>query len=96
MPFQPHVRLSKNDHLKDDDAANYMKNVPYPSASASLMYAMVATRPDIAHAFRVVSRLMANPGRAHWEVIKSILRYLKGTKSIPISWKGSISVKRIL
>ena len=24
---------------------------------------------------------MANPGRAHWEGIKSILRYLKGSKS---------------
>ena len=46
----------------------------------SLTYTMVATWPNIAHAVGVVSRFMANPGRAHWEAIKSILRYLKGTK----------------
>ncbi|KAH7301632.1 hypothetical protein KP509_23G035000 [Ceratopteris richardii] len=34
-----------------------------------------------AHAVGVVSRFMANPGKAHWEAVKSILRYLKGTKN---------------
>ena len=66
--------------FKDDDAGNCMKNVPYASACDSLMYAMVATWPDIVHAVGVVSRFIANPGRAHREAIKSILRYLKGTK----------------
>ena len=80
VPLQLHVRLSKDDCPKDDDAANYMKNVPYAPACSSLMYAMVATRPDIAHAVGVVSRFTFNLGRAHWEAIKSILRYLKGTK----------------
>ena len=80
VPLQPHVRLSKDDCRKDDDVINYMKNVPYASACGSLMYAMVATRPDIAHAVKVVSRFMVNPDRAHYEAIKSILRYLKGTK----------------
>ena len=40
-----------------------MTLVPYASAIGSLMYAMVCTRPDIAHALGVVSRYMANP----WE-----------------------------
>ena len=43
------------------------------------MYAMVSTCPDIAHAVGVVSRFMSNPKKAHWEAIKWILRYLKGT-----------------
>ena len=46
------------------------------------MYAMVCTRPDLAHAVSVVSRFMSNPGRAHWEAVKWILRYLNGTKDI--------------
>ena len=35
----------------------YMSKVPYASAVGSLMYAMVFTRPDIAHA---VGRLKSN------------------------------------
>ncbi|RVW83202.1 Retrovirus-related Pol polyprotein from transposon TNT 1-94 [Vitis vinifera] len=33
-----------------------MPKVPYASTVGSLMYAMVCTRPDIAHAIGVVSR----------------------------------------
>ena len=42
------------------------------------MYAMVATRPDIAFAVGVVSRFMADLGRKHSDAIKGILRYLSG------------------
>src|SRR4029450_12534750 len=57
----------------------FMAKVPYASAIGSLMYAMVCTRPDIAHAVGAVSRFMANPGKRHWEAVKWILRYLRGT-----------------
>ena len=71
-----------------------MKNVPYASACGSLMYAMVATWPDIVHAVGVVSRFMANPGRAHWEAIKSILGYFKGTKGKCLCYgKGPLELK---
>ncbi|RVW76573.1 Retrovirus-related Pol polyprotein from transposon TNT 1-94 [Vitis vinifera] len=36
-----------------------MSKVPYASAIGSLMYAMVCTRPDIAHVVGVVSRFMS-------------------------------------
>ena len=57
-----------------------MKSVPYAPAVGSLMYAMVATRPDIAHAIGVVRRFMHNPGRSHWNAVKHVFRYLVGTK----------------
>ena len=47
---------------------------------------MVATRPDITNAVGVVSRYMSNPGRSHWQAIKCILRYLKGTMSACIAY----------
>ena len=56
-----------------------MAKVPYASAVGSLMYAMVATRPDIAYAVGIVSRFMSNPGKKHWDAVKTILRYLSGT-----------------
>jgi hypothetical protein len=40
---------------------------------------MVCTRPNITYAVGVVSRFMKNPGEAHWNVVKWILMYLKGT-----------------
>jgi hypothetical protein len=55
-----------------------MKNVLYASAVGSLMYAMVCTRPDVAHAVGVVCRFLSNPGKVHWNAAKWILRYLKG------------------
>ena len=57
-----------------------MKNVSYASVCGSLMYPMVATWPDIAHAVKVVSRFMANLSRGHCEAIKSTLRYLNRTR----------------
>ncbi|KAL2630722.1 hypothetical protein R1flu_015408 [Riccia fluitans] len=56
-----------------------MSKIPYESAIGSLMYLMVCTRPDIAYALGKVSKYNANPGKVHWEAMKWILRYIKGT-----------------
>ncbi|MCO5610248.1 hypothetical protein L7F22_064484 [Adiantum nelumboides] len=74
VPLQPYVKISKEDCPNSKEATNDMQSVPYASACGSLMYAMVATRPDITHAVGVVSRFMANPGRLHWDAVKSIMR----------------------
>ena len=53
------------------------------------MYTMVVTRHDLSHVVGVVSRYMSNPGWKHWEVIKHILRYLRGTKDARLTF-GSV------
>ncbi|GJV12066.1 putative RNA-directed DNA polymerase [Tanacetum coccineum] len=63
-----------------------MDRVPYASAVGSLMYAMVCTRPDLAHAVGVVSRFLSNPGKKHWEAVKWIFRYLRGTSKLGITF----------
>ncbi|KAL6334535.1 hypothetical protein AAG906_018034 [Vitis piasezkii] len=63
-----------------------MRRVPYASAVGSLMYAMVCTRPDIAYAVGVVSRFLSNPGRHHWEAVKWIMRYLRGTSKLKLTF----------
>ncbi|GJY99068.1 retrotransposon protein, putative, ty1-copia subclass [Tanacetum coccineum] len=40
------------------------------------------SRPDIAHAVSIASRYLANPGKNHWEAVKWILKYLKGTADV--------------
>ncbi|MCO5578707.1 hypothetical protein L7F22_032552 [Adiantum nelumboides] len=91
---QPYVKISKDDRPKSKEEANDMQSVPYASACGSLMYAMVATRLDIAHAVRVVSRFMATPSRLHWDAVNSIMRYLKGTKNKCLCYgKGPLELK---
>ncbi|KAL2246275.1 UNVERIFIED_CONTAM: Retrovirus-related Pol polyprotein from transposon TNT 1-94 [Sesamum indicum] len=61
-----------------------MRVTPYASAIGSLMYAMICTRPDIAHAS---GRVM------HWEAVKWILRYLRGTKDRALVFgKGKLTL----
>ena len=80
-PLENHIKLSKEQSPKTAEERDHMALVPYASAVGSLMYAMVCTRPDIAHAMGVVSRYMVNPGKEHWGAVKWLLRYLRGTSS---------------
>lgn len=59
-----------------------MSQIPYASGVGSIMYAMISSRPDLEHPINVVSRFMANPGLEHWEALKWVLRYLKGSPNL--------------
>ena len=60
-PLATHFKISKEMCPKAQEVMDYMCKFPYASAVERLMYAMVCTRPDIAHAVGVVSRYMKNP-----------------------------------
>ena len=81
-PLAGHFKLSSNQCPTSEKDKEEMQKVPYASAVGSLMYAMVCTRPDIAHAVGVVSRFLSNPGKEHWAAVKWILRYLRGTSKV--------------
>ena len=59
------VKLSVEQCPKTQEEEEDMSCVHYASAIGSLMYAMVYTRPDIAHAVRVLSRFMSKLGKEH-------------------------------
>ncbi|GJY06382.1 retrovirus-related pol polyprotein from transposon TNT 1-94 [Tanacetum coccineum] len=79
QPLGDQFKLSKKQAPKMKASRLRIAKVPYALAVGSLLYAMVCTRPDIAHVVGVVSRFMSNPGREHWKAVKWLLRYLKGT-----------------
>ena len=85
-PLPTNLRLSRKNSPTSALEGNHMKSVPYAPAVGSLMYAMVATRPDIAHAVGIISRFMHNPDRAHWNAVKHIFRYLVGTQDYGIAF----------
>ena len=88
-PLANHFKLSKEQSPKTAEERDHMTLVPYASAVGSLMYAMVCTRPDIAHVVEVVSRYTENSGKEHWEVVKWLLRYLRGTSSTSLCFGKS-------
>ena len=63
-----------------------MKNAPYQQAIGSLMYAALATRPDIMYSVSLLSRFMKDPGRVHWAAVKRVICYLKGTKNVKLTY----------
>ena len=73
-----------------------MSHVPYASAVGSLMYAMVYTRPDIAHAMGVLSKFMSKPGNEHWTTVKWVFRYLRGTASYGLCYEGRPGLDRVV
>ncbi|GJZ97608.1 gag-pol polyprotein [Tanacetum coccineum] len=93
-PFATNIKLSSKMSPSSEKERMEMSRVPYASAVESLMFAMICTRPDIAHAVGVVSRYIAKPGKKHWEVVKRILRYIKGTSDVALCYgESGLTVK---
>jgi hypothetical protein len=53
--------------------------VPYLSAIGALMYLANCTRPDIAFSVNLLARYSSAPTLRHWNGVKHVLRYLRGT-----------------
>ena len=88
-PLGSHFKLSKEQSPKTEEERDHMIKVPYASTIGSLMYVMVCTRPSIAHAVGVMSRFMSRPRKQNWEVVKWILRYLKGLSDTYLCFTGA-------
>jgi hypothetical protein len=87
-PLASHLKLTKEMCPKTWEEIEYMSRVPYSSTVGSLMYVMVFTRPDITHEVGVVSSYMNDTGKEHWEEIKWIHRYLRGTSTHELCFEG--------
>ncbi|XP_065060473.1 uncharacterized protein LOC135687761 [Rhopilema esculentum] len=53
-----------------------------------LTYAATATRSDIAAAVGVLSQFMSHPSKKHWQGIKRIFRYIKGTVNCGLKFES--------
>ena len=79
VPIPVGVKLSVEHCPKTQEEEHDISCVPYASAVGSLMYVMVCTRLNIAHAVGVLRRFMSKPGKEHWTIVKRVFRYLHGT-----------------
>lgn len=87
-PLTTHFKLSTMQSPSTDKKKEDMKKVLYALAVGSLMYAIVSIRLSATHAVGVVNRFLSNPGREHWNAAKQILRYLRGTSKLGLSFES--------
>lgn len=59
-PLVGHFKLGSSLSPTSEEEKEEMKSILYASVVDSLMYAMVCTRPDIAHVVEVVSQFLSN------------------------------------
>jgi len=95
-PIPLGVRLSVEQCPKTQEEEEDMCRVPYASAVDSLIYVMVCTRPNIAHAVGVLSRFMSKPGKEHWTTVEQVFRYLCGTSDYGLCYQGRPGLERVL
>ena len=89
FPVPSTNRLSKeqcphpDQDIEDERRTNLSE---YRALVGKLVYAMVGTRPDIAFAVSQCSRFFSNPGKLHMKAARHIVRYLKGTTNIGLTF----------
>ena len=80
--------------LSKEDCSKRVDPTLYKSMVGSLMY-LTATRPDLMHAVRLISRFMETPKDSHCQAGKRILRYVKGTKGFGILYTANNDFKLV-
>jgi transposase InsO family protein len=89
VPMDPKTVLCKGENEEETEA-------PYRQVLGSLMYLMVATRPDLSFVTTELAQFMAKPKPEHWKALKSVLRYLSGTTSLGLTFGSSKTDLQIL
>ena len=82
IPLDPVHMLLKDDGPSTDGDKAKMANKPYHKLIGALTWISVTSHPEIAFAATHLAQFNSNPGEAHWEARKTVLKYLKGA----INW----------
>ena len=72
-PLDPIMVLSTTMSPTLEEAKQKMKGIPYLTGVGSLMYASMATCPDITFATNQLSQLNSNHGLPHWTALQHVL-----------------------
>jgi hypothetical protein len=77
-------------HIRKEGEPTANANL-YRQMVGSMMHAAVYTRPDIAFVANKLSQYDADPSAAHMHAAKHLLRYLKGSIDLGITYSASAS-----
>ena len=82
-PLEPGVHLLESDRPSEPDP-ELRRN--YQVIVGTLQYLCTYTRPDLVFATNQLAKHMSNPGPVHMAHARRVLRYLKGTASLGITY----------
>ena len=85
IPYDPSIHLKKN-------KGSPIAQSEYAKIIGSVMFLMNCTHPDIAYAVSRLSRYIHNPAYEHWNALTHLLRYLKGTMNLGLTYTGHLTV----
>ena len=83
-----HTPTTKEPLGTDEEGKHMSESWNYRSVVGMMLYLATNTRPDIAYAVSQVARFSHSPKQSHATAVKTIVRYLSGTKT-----KGTIFKK---
>ncbi|MBW0465715.1 hypothetical protein O181_005430 [Austropuccinia psidii MF-1] len=87
--------LIPNDHLEesnDSEAQEFQAlNINYCSTIGGINYLSTATRPDLSFSVSALSQFLEKPGIRHWKAFLHVLKYLKRTQDLSITYPKGIN-----
>jgi hypothetical protein len=91
-PMDPNTKLdhdpnNTNDPVTEGDLSE-RASASYATLIGSLMYLAIGTRPDIAYSVQRLAQFTQDPKPVHWTAVKRIFRYLKGTRTLGLTYGG--------
>ena len=89
-PMDPNVCLTSAQSPSMTEEFARMRNIPYHEAVGSLMYVSLGTCPDITFAVQSTSRFSLKPRTTHWEAVRRIFCYLKGTRDLWLTYGSKV------
>ncbi|MBW0509713.1 hypothetical protein O181_049428 [Austropuccinia psidii MF-1] len=88
--------LIPNEHLSPaspDEILEFGKlKVNFRSAVGSINYLSTATRPDLSFVVSALLQHLEKPGILHWKSFLHVLKYLKGTQDVGLTYPKNINV----
>ena len=88
-PADVNIILSKSMSPKTEEDRAKVKNIPYREAVGTLLWLSLGTRPDISYAVSQVAKYNDCYGIKHWEAVKRIYRYLKGSMDLGLKYSST-------
>jgi hypothetical protein len=75
--------------MNEDSVLEAEEHRLYQLLIGSCMYLVTWTRPDLAYSVSYISQFLATPSKCHITAAKRLLRYIKGTKDLKLSFPHS-------